>query len=249
VVAEEMKKIEEMTYQQIIQDIEIYGCHLGFVEPDKCSAGYVYTVGLYKSFGHPEIVCFGLKTEVLGIIISNVKDLIIQEQHLIPNKLYGDFLDGYDMQFINVDKEHYPVYLSEMVSYYNSSDFPVLQLIWPDKQSNFPWDREFNPLWKFRQPLLDRNKDFKFFDDRNLEVYTTRQAFEGEPLLYAYHNEDGYWQFHCTTDPNIADAKLVQLKDIVSLDKSLNDLAMLKYGWKAWRTTKDEPWSIGPNKD
>lgn len=67
--------------------------------------------------------------------------------------------------------------------------------MWPDKEHNFPWDENFNTDWKFKQPLLDRNTDFKFYERRNLGVYSTSQAQEGNPILYVYHNDDGDWNF------------------------------------------------------
>jgi hypothetical protein len=230
--------------QTIIENIASFGCHLVSIEPDNYLPGFVYSIGLYKKYGHPEIICFGLPTAVMGHIINNGSDLIKNGAALIANKLYPDFLEGYDIQFIEADKAFYPNYLGYAGWFYDGTfDFPVLQLVWPDKQGNFPWDDKFNPDWKFKQPLLDRNIDFKFYEERNLCVYTTRQALEGEPILYVYHNEDGDWQFHTSLTPDLADAKLVSLESVTKLDPSINEIYHLQYGWEAWRTNKDEDWN------
>ena len=103
---------------------------------------------------------------------------------------------------------------------------------------------EFNSDLKFMQPLLDRNTDFKFYEERNLGVFTTRQAFEGEPILYAYHNEDGDWQFHTSLEPDLDDAQVVCLEDITKLDPSINQLYNLQLGWKAWRKSPLDNWEF-----
>lgn len=235
--------------QSILSNIEKFGCHLFLIEPDNYLPGFVYSIGLYKKYGHSEIICFGLKTEVMASIINHACDLVKSGESLTTNRLYQGFLEGYDIQFVNVDQTFYPNYLGYAGWFYDMSfDFPVLQLIWQDKQNYFPWDENFNPDWKFKQPLLDRSTDFKFYEQRNLGVYTTKQAFEGDPILYVYHNEDGDWQFHTSLEPEIADSKLVCLEEITKLDPSINEIYHLQYGWSAWRSCRYDEWQYAEDE-
>ena len=234
----------------ILDNIEKYGCHLALLEPDNYLPGFVYSIGLFKRYGHPELICFGLKTEVMSAILNHACDLIKNGETLSTNTLYSGFLEGYEIQFLQVDKEYYPSYVGYAGWFYDMSfDFPLLQLVWPDKQHKFPWEDTFNPDWKFKQPLLDRNTDFKFYEERNLGVYTTRQAFNGEPILYVYHNEDGDWQFHTSLEPNLADSMLVCLEEITKLDSTINELYHLQFGWRAWRDGKEGDWKFGEYPD
>jgi hypothetical protein len=229
--------------QRILDDIEKFGCHLALLEPDNYLPGFVYSIGLFKKFGHPELICFGLKTEVMGAILNHACDLVKNGETLAINKVYPGFLEGYNIKFLKVDKEYYPNYVGYGGWFYNMTfDFPLLQLVWPDKQHKFPWEEGFNPDWKFKQPLLDRNTDFKFYEERNLGVYTTSQAFNGDPILYVYHNENGDWQFHTSLEPDLGDAKLVCLEEITKLDPTINDLSHLQFGWWAWRDSKEGEW-------
>lgn len=236
--------------QTILDNIEKYGCHLALLEPDNYLPGFVYSIGLFKKFGHPEIICFGLKTEVMSAVLNHACDLIKNGETLTTKKLYSGFLEGYEIQFLQVDKDYYQNYVGYAGWFYDSSfDFPLLQLVWPDKQHKFPWDKDFNPDWKFKQPLLDRNTDFKFYEERRLGVYTTSQALNGEPILYVYHNKDGDWQFHTSLEPNLDDAKLVSLEEITKLDPKINELYHLQFGWWAWRDSKDEEWKFEERAD
>lgn len=228
--------------EAILNNIEKYGCHLSLIDADNYLPAFVYSIGLFKKFNHPEIICFGLNTNVMGGILNHARDLIKQGEKFEINKLYKGFLEGYNIQFILVDKDYYPSYLGYAGWFYGDFDFPVLQLVWPDKQSKFPWEDDFNPNWKFKQPLLDRNTDFKFYEERNLGVYTTRQAFEGTPILYVYHNQDGAWQFHTSLNPDINDAKIVCLEELTKLDPTINNIYHLPYGWRAWRDGVQDEW-------
>jgi len=48
--------------KEILKNIEEYGCHLILIEGDNYCPAFVYSIGLYQKFGHPEIICFGLRT-------------------------------------------------------------------------------------------------------------------------------------------------------------------------------------------
>jgi Domain of unknown function (DUF4262) len=157
--------------QTILDNIEKYGCHLALLEPDNYLPGFVYSIGLFKKFGHPELICFGLKTEVMSAILNHACDLIKNSETLSTNKLYSGFLECYEIQFLQVNKDYYQNYVGYAGWFYAMSfDFPLLQLVWPDKQHKFPWDKDFNYDWQFKQPLLDRNTEFKFYEERNLGV-------------------------------------------------------------------------------
>lgn len=237
-------KEEAIENLKLVSDnIEKYGCHLTLIEADNYMPAFVYSIGLFKRFGHSEIICFGLNIDVMASIINHACDLIKNGGKLATDTSYKGFLEGFPVQFINVDKEYYQNYVGYGGMFYNQTfDFPLLQLVWTDKQNKFPWDKDFNPDWKFKQPLLDRSTDFKFYEERNLAVFTTKQAFNGDPILYVYHNEDGDWQFHTSLEPNLDDSMVAALEQITKLDPTINEIYYLQFGWRAWRESKEDEW-------
>ena len=240
---DEHNQYDKETEEAIVRNVEKYGCHIALIDPDNYLPGFAYSIGLFKTYGHPEIICFGMNKGVMGMCINHARDLINDGERLIAGKFYPGLLEGYEVQFLPVDKEYYRDYLGYAAWFNDDSfDFPCLQLVWPDKQHRFPWEEEFNPAWKFKQPLLDRDTDFKFYEEKNLGVYTTKQAFNGDPILFVYHNEDGDWQFHTSDDPNLDDAVLVCLEEITKLDPTVNELYHLQFGWHAWRETSSDKW-------
>jgi hypothetical protein len=135
------------------------------------------------------------------------------------------------------------------MSFYKGGDFPALQLVWPDKEGRWPWDIEFNHRWIRSQPLLkywpeEKAKSAWAFDEaRNLGVFTTTRVLnENHPILWVCHDDDGDWQFLCGTTDDPKQGRLVCLKDMVERDPSVNELADLPLGWRAWRGSVGEGW-------
>ena len=232
------------TEAQIRQDVAKHGFHTAFVEGDGYLPRFSYTIGLFHSYGHPEIICFGLKASVLNTVLIQAGQLVAQGESLRTNHVYTNFLEAFRVQFLMVDEAYYADYFGEAGHFYQGWHFPVLQLIWPDQQQRFPWEAEFYAPWKYQQPLLDRNVDFRFYEEKNLGVYTTWHVLEGKPILYVYHNSDGNWQFHSEAQPRVEDAEIVCLEDITRHDLSVNAVYHLPFGWRASRTNPEAPWRV-----
>ncbi|SME95274.1 DUF4262 domain-containing protein [Pseudobacteriovorax antillogorgiicola] len=229
----------------IVSDVEEYGCHLCYIPSDGYLPSFAYTIGLHKTYGHPEVIVFGLSKELLCYILNHVHEAVKQGNSFVAQNQYDEFLEGYTVKLIEVAKEHYRDYVGFGGWYYKAFDFPLLQVVWPDKMSVWPWEESFNKDWKFLQPLLDRNIDFKFYEPRNLGVYTTQQVIDGEPVVMVYHNEDGSWEFHSKYDVGEGDeAKLVCLEELVAMDPTLNEIHYLGYRSYATREGVEHSWSI-----
>ena len=231
--------------QKIQEKIDQFGCYIIQVKPDDYLPGFAYTIGLYQKFNHPEIICFGLSLDLLGAILNDACDRIKNGQSFQVSIPYDDFIEDFPMQLLQVDPSFYPDYLGIANNFYGHRHYPALQLVWPDKQRLFPWEEGFNINWKFKQPLLDRDTDFKFYEERNVAVFTTKQVLEGKPILYVYHNDDGDWQFHSEREPDLDDVKLVSLESITKLDPGVNELCHLALGQSAWRGSVEEEWEWG----
>lgn len=146
---EEHAAHDATTKQAILDHIEQYGCHLALLDATDYLPGFAYSIGLYKKFSHPELICFALQPNVLGAVLNHACDLIKAGETLVPGKRYAGFLERFDVQFIEVDKDFYPNYVGYGQWFYDSTfDFPLYQLVWPDKQHRWPWDDDFNPAWK-----------------------------------------------------------------------------------------------------
>lgn len=231
--------------KKIIDDVKEFGFHIVFVPEDEYLPSFAYTIGLKKTYNHPEIILFGLNQQLLGGILNGIGEEIKNGKIYQPNTEYENIISNYPVKFLEIKKEHYQDYLGYAGWFYDKTfDFPAYQLVWTDKEGNYPWDDGFNENWKFKQPILDRNTDFKFYEERNLGVFTTQETLDGKPILWVYHNEDGDWQFHSVANPNLKKSKIVTLESLVQIDQTLNEIYYLNFGQSAKRKTAESEWEI-----
>jgi hypothetical protein len=235
--------------KKIFSDIAQYGFHAGFIQGDGYSPSFAYTIGLYKTYGYPELICFGLHPDLLHSVLWSGKELLDKQPRPDLSIGYSDFIGDYDVRLLPVAYDWYKYYFGYGAWFYQNWDFPVLQIVWPDKQALYPWEEGFNPAWKAGQPLLDRNTDFKFREERNVAVFTTRQVLAGSPILRVLHNTNGDWQFLCDTTYDVADLKVVALESIAKRDPTVNELFQLNYGWHAWRVVGNADWQTAENEE
>ena len=123
-------------------DVQTFGWHCLSVHPREGEAGesFTYTIGLAESFGHPEIMLFGLGKKTAHGILSDCVDKIRSGTRFLPNVEYADVIGGgYKVLFREVRLECLSEYFGLAVRYYEGKSFHGLVMFWPDKDHRFPW--------------------------------------------------------------------------------------------------------------
>jgi hypothetical protein len=224
-------------------DIEQFGLSVIIIEATDYLPSFAYSIGLWQKYHHPELIIFGLQIQTLHSIINDVAEFVKNGEVIQTGKTYDNIFENSKTEFINVDKRNLSDYFGTAIDFYNSKDFPALQLVWTDRNDKFPWQTDFEEDFLYKQPLLDRNADFKFREAKNLGIFTTRQWLElGKPILRVVHDIDGDWQF-LTSDQMPEDVKLVALEQIVIKDITLNEVFDLEYGEEAEREIVGGQWT------
>ena len=242
-----MKPLKNKDHSCIDQErtkshIEQFGLSVLVVQSTEYLPSFAYSVGLQETYNHPEIILFGLKPEIMHIIINDVADLIKNGDRMEAGNEYVNIFKDNRAYFLVVEKRNIGDYFGVAIDYYGNSDFRALQLIWTDRIDKFPWEEGFEVEFRHLQPLLDRNADFKFREESNLCVFTTSDWLENNaPILRVVHDHDGDWQF-LTGEFVSGSPKLVCLDDMIKRDPTLNDLFNLDYGEEAERTEVGGPW-------
>jgi Domain of unknown function (DUF4262) len=144
----------EASDQKVLDDVKEYGWHVMKVLDQADSPGWAYSIGLYHTFHHPEIVVFGLNPDLMHFIINSVGEDVRSGKRFEEGKRYADLIEAYLCTFKPVNVVWHYKFLGYGDWFYKGSDYPVLQCIWPDKNSYYPWDPGFNPNWLSAQPLL-----------------------------------------------------------------------------------------------
>jgi hypothetical protein len=143
---------------KLIADIGNYGWHVIKVMGDEQGAGFGYSVGLYHSCQHPEILIVGLKHELIHSIINNIGEAVKSGEQYCSGQYYPGLIGGFDCYFVEVEKCHYPEYVGQALQFYNGIPFPLLQCIYPTVKGIYPWQPEWPEEIKGLQPVLGEVK-------------------------------------------------------------------------------------------
>lgn len=158
------------------RNVEKFGLQVIMVSSTSYSPAFAYSIGLWETYSHPEIICFGLPDNLGHEIINDVAEIIKGGEELKIGKIYYEIFEQSKTTFLKVDQENIVDYFGAALNYYGNNNFDALELIWTDRNDRFPWEEYFEEEFVFQQPLLDRNADFKFPEPRNLTSFTIRQG-------------------------------------------------------------------------
>jgi hypothetical protein len=137
--------------EKLVADVRAYGWHCVLVGAEgEADPPFAYTVGLFHTFGHPELVLAGRWRHAHGILGAAV-ELVGDGARLAPGDESDEVLEGYPVRFGPVSDEQ----RSELLTYagwlYSGRAFPALQLILPDRAGRMPDDTGYDG---YPQPLL-----------------------------------------------------------------------------------------------
>jgi hypothetical protein len=143
--------------KKVLDDVARYGWHILVVMSAADDAPwFAYTIGLYESFGHPEIITFGLAHPLMARLLNFVGQEAKAGREQAAGTRVSGLLDGLDCTFATFPRSEYHARLGYALWYYDSSQFPVLQLFWPDRDGRFPWDPEADSHARRCQPGWER---------------------------------------------------------------------------------------------
>lgn len=139
---------------QLRADIATYGWHVIKVSEDDEGPGFAFTIGLFRRFEHPELILFGLPLETMHAMLNGAGAAVRDGAAYSAGRDYDDILEGYHCTFRSVPRSHYEEYLGTARRYYGGDEFPVLQLIWPDREHRYPWAAPSDAWIRTAQPVL-----------------------------------------------------------------------------------------------
>jgi len=129
--------------EKMHRNIDEYGWHCLSVAPrvGESGASFTYTIGLQATYGHPEIMIFGLHSKTAHGILSDCVDKINAGTKFCLNQPISEVIGGgYKVMFKAIKAEYYSEYLGAALSYYGDRPFDGIVLFWPDKDHRFPWE-------------------------------------------------------------------------------------------------------------
>ena len=123
-------------------------------DPEQKEPDFSYSTGFFSSTGFPEIIVFSLPKQVSHDILWDIyRDISEGNAPAKATKISGVF-GHHEAVLLPVSIAAYEEHLGWSRWFYQGSDFPCLQLIWPDREGRFPWDAGFDPEFAEKQPDL-----------------------------------------------------------------------------------------------
>ena len=150
------KTASNPTEKKLLDDIDAFGWHGLHILGDDEYPPFSYTVGLFHSYGHPELLIYGLPRDVAHAILRIAAQAAASGQPIDLSAPTDALLEGYDCAFVPVPLEAYPDHVGFARWYYGDDTFPVVQVVWPDKSGRFPWDADAPAGFDDAQPVLGR---------------------------------------------------------------------------------------------
>lgn len=145
---------------ELRQKVKAAGWQVILVPGEGEAPGFLFTIGLWQIYNHPEVLLFAPSSDPrdMGGSIQRLVERVRAGERFEPGKSHEGFFNQYPGRFREIDRRWYPEFLGTAGGYYESFDFPALQLFWPDRQGRFPWESEFNRSLFSLQPILsERN--------------------------------------------------------------------------------------------
>ena len=137
----------EKILEKAVSDIAQYGWSFMYVDADQVRGmeSFSYTIGFEKSYGHPEIIIFGLPAEPAHRILSATAAAIKEGETMplhepVENIIGGDL----KVKFKPLDHAAYDDCLSVAIAAYGTKDFRTQIMLWPDKEGKYPIDTGYS---------------------------------------------------------------------------------------------------------
>lgn len=153
--AAELEALGNEAVERARKDVEKFGWHFVLI-PGEGGSGFLFTIGLWQTWKHPEIIAFSPTDDPERIVgrFSAVAKRIAAGERFEPGKTYEGLFGDFPGAFRAVHADRYEDYLGTAAGFYQSFDFPVQQLFWPDREGRFPWETGFDQRIRGLQPLL-----------------------------------------------------------------------------------------------
>jgi hypothetical protein len=152
-----LSRAEDEGGRKAIADIREHGVHILHVfDPEGNDPEFSYTVGLWHTHQHPEVLIAGLKEDLRHTLLNNLNFKIGQGKLFTDGLSSTDVLEGHNCYFQEIPEEHFREYFGWNRWFYGGNDFSAVQMLWPNIYGVYPWDEKASEALRQMQPVLTK---------------------------------------------------------------------------------------------
>jgi hypothetical protein len=117
---------------------------------------WAFSIGMWHTFGSPEIAMFGLRSPDMGIWINRVGRQVREGQPLIADGglRHGVLGNEFPVAVRSVHDSWHPLLFAAAMNFCPLPPLPFVQLVWPDRHGRFPWEPGAGERCRRDQPSL-----------------------------------------------------------------------------------------------
>ena len=141
--------------KKTLEDIRSSGIKwISVFDPDDSDLEFSYSIGLWHTHSHPEVIIFGLERELCGQILNGISKDVKAGKSFEAGLSSMDCLQDFRSYFETFPKEQYRDHLGWATWFYGGDDFPAVQMLWPTKSGVYPWEDRASQEFKKIQPVF-----------------------------------------------------------------------------------------------
>jgi hypothetical protein len=175
---------------------------------------YAFTIGLWHSYELPEVAMFGLREQDMLIWLNNCVRLLRDAGRPVAAEApLAGVLERFPVQTREIDPSWHRSLFTPMCGYYDTSEIPVRQVVWPDRDGRWPWDAAATATCRERQPRAwvpvdehspgawrlvgELSADWPFPQlEPDAVVMASPEVVAGAlPIVAVTHDAEGGWDF------------------------------------------------------
>ena len=138
-----MRTAKDDAERKTLSDVKKHGLQIIHVFGNEDNPHFSYTVGLFESYLHPEIIIIGLKRELAQVLLNNMAYDIKNGKNYTVGEFHEGVLDDFLCYFGEVPKSEYKESVGWAIWFYEGSDFPLIQCVYPTVSGKFAWEKNF----------------------------------------------------------------------------------------------------------
>ena len=140
--------------QKLLDDVRAFGWHCMSVLGNETREPFSYTIGLFQTFGHPELLIYGLPRDIAHSVLGIAAAAAARGQAIDLSRPTQELIEGCLCSFVPVPLAAYAAHLAAARWYHEGDAFPVQQVVWPSNTGQFPWHPEASSDFRSMQPVL-----------------------------------------------------------------------------------------------
>jgi hypothetical protein len=142
--------------RSVLENVEKFGWHCTSAFPNEGAntPRFSYTVGLHHTYSQPEFIIFGLESKIAYGILSALAGAAADKRMYPLDKPCDALVDNYECAFVEVPRHRFNDFVFSALWFYAEVSFPLYQVVWPDSEGRYPWNKDAEPDPSHPQPVL-----------------------------------------------------------------------------------------------